>query len=246
PEKYLFDALCYQILALQICDRALYGSVVQLPGFIYTDWANHYLERGRYKRYIQDLQSDVCDGVLLADVIDAVAGGARVPDINRKPKSNSQMLDNINACLTYLGALGVCVEGVTAKDIREGNLKTILGLFFTLSRYKQAQKAAAAASSRSPQVTTPPGPTPYGCPGPGMPCHRMPDLMATSVPNSHSKLPSLHSSKPRTKDVFSAIPAPCGTLQRRTSGAGDNKTSSSSKTPSSSPSPVSNNVINAN
>ena len=33
PEKWLFDALCYQILALQICDRALYGSVVELPGF---------------------------------------------------------------------------------------------------------------------------------------------------------------------------------------------------------------------
>ncbi|KAG0412110.1 hypothetical protein HPB47_010749, partial [Ixodes persulcatus] len=32
-EKWLFDALSYQILALQICDRALYGSVVELPGF---------------------------------------------------------------------------------------------------------------------------------------------------------------------------------------------------------------------
>ncbi|KAG0432018.1 hypothetical protein HPB47_021207 [Ixodes persulcatus] len=27
------NPLCYQILALQICDRALYGSVVELPGF---------------------------------------------------------------------------------------------------------------------------------------------------------------------------------------------------------------------
>ncbi|KAG0421868.1 hypothetical protein HPB47_002273 [Ixodes persulcatus] len=34
PEKWLFGALCYQILALQICDRALYGSVVELPGFV--------------------------------------------------------------------------------------------------------------------------------------------------------------------------------------------------------------------
>ncbi|KAG0436600.1 hypothetical protein HPB47_017868 [Ixodes persulcatus] len=33
-EKGLFDALCYEILALQICDRALYyDSVVELPGF---------------------------------------------------------------------------------------------------------------------------------------------------------------------------------------------------------------------
>ncbi|KAG0414411.1 hypothetical protein HPB47_008425, partial [Ixodes persulcatus] len=32
-KKRLFDALCHEILALQICDRALYGSVVELPGF---------------------------------------------------------------------------------------------------------------------------------------------------------------------------------------------------------------------
>ncbi|KAG0428139.1 hypothetical protein HPB47_024849 [Ixodes persulcatus] len=33
PEKWLSDALCYQILALQISDRALYGSVVELADF---------------------------------------------------------------------------------------------------------------------------------------------------------------------------------------------------------------------
>ena len=40
---------------------------------IYTDWANHYLEKSRQKRYITDLQVDICDGVLLADVINAVS-----------------------------------------------------------------------------------------------------------------------------------------------------------------------------
>ncbi|KAM7287247.1 hypothetical protein ISCGN_030939 [Ixodes scapularis] len=30
------NALCYQILAFQICDRALYGSVIELPGFTTT------------------------------------------------------------------------------------------------------------------------------------------------------------------------------------------------------------------
>ncbi|KAG0415121.1 hypothetical protein HPB47_007712 [Ixodes persulcatus] len=32
-EKWLFNGLCYQSLALQICDQKLYGSVVELPGF---------------------------------------------------------------------------------------------------------------------------------------------------------------------------------------------------------------------
>ncbi|KAG0413571.1 hypothetical protein HPB47_009263 [Ixodes persulcatus] len=37
-EKWLFDALCYRILAPQICDRALYGSVIELPGFVGYEW----------------------------------------------------------------------------------------------------------------------------------------------------------------------------------------------------------------
>jgi neuron navigator 2 len=40
---------------------------------IYTDWANHYLEKARNKRFITDLQQDISDGVLLADVIEAVS-----------------------------------------------------------------------------------------------------------------------------------------------------------------------------
>ncbi|KAG0432310.1 hypothetical protein HPB47_020955 [Ixodes persulcatus] len=31
PEKWLFNALCYQILVLQVCDGGLYGSVFELP-----------------------------------------------------------------------------------------------------------------------------------------------------------------------------------------------------------------------
>lgn len=40
---------------------------------IYTDWANHYLEKAKNKHTISDLQQDVSDGVLLAEVIEAVS-----------------------------------------------------------------------------------------------------------------------------------------------------------------------------
>ncbi|CAG5133889.1 unnamed protein product [Candidula unifasciata] len=51
------------------------------------------------------------------------------------------MVENINTSLTFLASLGVSVDGVSAKDIKDGNLKSILGLFFSLSRYKQQQKS---------------------------------------------------------------------------------------------------------
>ncbi|KAK9498648.1 hypothetical protein O3M35_003234 [Rhynocoris fuscipes] len=58
---------------------------------IYTDWGNHYLEKARSKKFIQDLQTDLTDGVLLADLIEAVTN-QKVPDVQRKPKTAGQMV----------------------------------------------------------------------------------------------------------------------------------------------------------
>ncbi|XP_041131092.1 neuron navigator 2 isoform X4 [Polyodon spathula] len=106
---------------------------------IYTDWANHYLAKSGRKRLIKDLQQDVTDGVLLAEIIQVVAN-EKIEDINGCPKSRSQMIENIDACLSFLAAKGVNIQGLSAEEIRNGNLKAILGLFFSLSRYKQQQQ----------------------------------------------------------------------------------------------------------
>uniref|UniRef100_A0AAR2LCQ9 Calponin-homology (CH) domain-containing protein n=1 Tax=Pygocentrus nattereri TaxID=42514 RepID=A0AAR2LCQ9_PYGNA len=108
-------------------------------GQIYTDWANHYLAKSGHKRLIRDLQQDVADGVLLAEIIQVVAN-EKIADINGYPESRSQMIKNIDACLGFLAAKGVNIKGLCAEEIRSGNLKAILGLFFSLSRYKQQQQ----------------------------------------------------------------------------------------------------------
>uniref|UniRef100_A0A672TVF6 Neuron navigator 3 n=1 Tax=Strigops habroptila TaxID=2489341 RepID=A0A672TVF6_STRHB len=107
------------------------------PG-IYTDWANHYLAKSGHKRLIKDLQQDIADGVLLAEIIQIIAN-EKVEDINGCPRSQSQMIENVDVCLSFLAARGVNVQGLSAEEIRNGNLKAILGLFFSLSRYKQQQ-----------------------------------------------------------------------------------------------------------
>lgn len=58
---------------------------------IYTDWANNYLERAKSKKRVIDLSNDCRDGLLLADVIEAVTA-CKVPDLNKKPKNHSQMV----------------------------------------------------------------------------------------------------------------------------------------------------------
>lgn len=40
---------------------------------IYTDWANHYLEKARSKKRVSSLATDCSDGVILAEVIESVS-----------------------------------------------------------------------------------------------------------------------------------------------------------------------------
>ena len=129
---------------------------------IYTDWANHYLDKihgGRKK--VKDLQNELQDGLILAEVIEAVMG-SKVPEIYKKPKNNVQMVDNIQSCLNFLAKKGVAVHDIHASDIREGHLKAILGLFFQLSRYKQQQKQLAqerVQGTSTPKIpSVPPSP----------------------------------------------------------------------------------------
>ncbi|XP_004683042.1 PREDICTED: neuron navigator 2 isoform X2 [Condylura cristata] len=116
---------------------------------IYTDWANHYLAKSGHKRLIKDLQQDVTDGVLLAQIIQVVAN-EKIEDINGCPKNRSQMIENIDACLNFLAAKGINIQGLSAEEIRNGNLKAILGLFFSLSRYKQQQQQPPKQHLSSP------------------------------------------------------------------------------------------------
>lgn len=58
---------------------------------IYTDWANYYLERAKSKRKVVDLSADCRDGLLLAEVIEAVTN-FKVPDLVKKPKTQQQMV----------------------------------------------------------------------------------------------------------------------------------------------------------
>uniref|UniRef100_A0A673WKY2 Neuron navigator 2 n=1 Tax=Salmo trutta TaxID=8032 RepID=A0A673WKY2_SALTR len=102
---------------------------------IYTDWANHYLAKSGHKRFIKDLQTDVTDGVLLAEIIQVVAPVVSSLCLSLFPLQ----IENIDACLSFLAAKGVNIQDLSAEEIRNGNLKAILGLFFSLSRYKQQQ-----------------------------------------------------------------------------------------------------------
>lgn len=61
---------------------------------LYTNWANHYLDKVKSKRRVTDLAVDCRDGLLLADVVEGVTS-LKVPDLIRKPKTQQQMVSSM-------------------------------------------------------------------------------------------------------------------------------------------------------
>ncbi|KAM6157918.1 neuron navigator 2 isoform 2-T2 [Rhynchocyon petersi] len=175
---------------------------------IYTDWANHYLAKSGHKRLIKDLQQDVTDGVLLAQIIQVVAN-EKIEDINGCPKNRSQMIENIDACLNFLAAKGINIQGLSAEEIRNGNLKAILGLFFSLSRYKQQQQQPQKQHLSSPLPTA--GSQPAGIPSQsqaGTPQQQVPATPQASCQPHQPHQPVLHQQSKAQAEMQSRLPGP--------------------------------------
>ncbi|KAJ6218707.1 hypothetical protein RDWZM_004519 [Blomia tropicalis] len=142
------------------------------PTTIYTDWANHYLQKryeeldsdygsscdkedeynSRYqsvqprRRFITSLANDLQDGILLASIVESVSE-TTLENVTKMPKTSNEMIENIELAIKFLSHLGVNVNEIQAKDIYEGNLKSILTLFFNVSRYKQSLKSSTGKAS---------------------------------------------------------------------------------------------------
>ncbi|KAM5223888.1 neuron navigator 2 isoform 6-T6 [Hipposideros larvatus] len=172
---------------------------------IYTDWANHYLAKSGHKRLIKDLQQDVTDGVLLAQIIQVVAN-EKIEDINGCPKNRSQMIENIDACLNFLAAKGINIQGLSAEEIRNGNLKAILGLFFSLSRYKQQQQQPQKQllSSPLPPAVSQAAGAPFQCQA-GTPQQQVP---ATPQAPCQPHQPAPHQQSKAQAEMQSRLPGP--------------------------------------
>ncbi|XP_026814796.1 neuron navigator 2 isoform X2 [Rhopalosiphum maidis] len=184
---------------------------------VYTDWANHYLDKAKSKKNIKDLQQDLADGVLLSDLVETICNH-RLPDVNRKPRTHLQMLGNIKSCLDLLETLGVALDGITAHDVKEGNLKSILGLFFALSKYKQKQKQQQKSEGPKSRIPTDmkqsrlPGPTLHSGSITSIPTpfaqrfHQLQNTPAVNSPYSGIKCTSNSSSRSTSPHTF--IPSP--------------------------------------
>ncbi|XP_074652804.1 dixin-like [Tubulanus polymorphus] len=129
----------------------------------YVAWTNSQLKRlssGSY-RVVDDLRHDLQDGVTLVQLVE-VLSGEQLEGVCRTPHALTQMKQNVEKVLEFMSNNQIRMHHTTAKDIVEGNLKSIMRLILALavhykpssvklSAQKQMQRAGAKQSTGTTQ-----------------------------------------------------------------------------------------------
>jgi hypothetical protein len=105
----------------------------------FTRWSNNFLMRRKMK--INDLQTDLADGLYLINLLELISNKEIGGRYNKNPKIRSQLLENTSLALKFVQQNGIKLVGIGPEDITDHNLKLILGLIWTLILRWQIQRS---------------------------------------------------------------------------------------------------------
>lgn len=97
----------------------------------FTRWVSSHLA-GHCEQKIDDITKDLSNGVALIDLAAALTQKKLPYEWARSPKKNAEMIQNCDLALDMFSKDGVCVSGISSKDINENNEKVILRLIWAL------------------------------------------------------------------------------------------------------------------
>ncbi|XP_069081089.1 dixin isoform X2 [Pleurodeles waltl] len=100
----------------------------------YVAWVNSQLKKKPDVKPIHDLRQDLRDGVVLAHLIEIVAG-ERLNGIQGSPGSPQEMRGNVEKVLQFVASKKIRMHQTSAKDIVDGNLKSAMRLILALAAH---------------------------------------------------------------------------------------------------------------
>ncbi|XP_058865674.1 dixin-like isoform X1 [Acipenser ruthenus] len=124
----------------------------------YVSWVNSQLKKKPEVKPVQDLRQDLRDGVILAHLIDIVAG-EHLSGIHMNPSSQQEMKENVEKVLQFISSKRIRMHQASARDIVEGNLKSVMRLILALAAHfkpsvkSASQRAAAVAGHSQPPAS---------------------------------------------------------------------------------------------
>ncbi|XP_063799312.1 dixin isoform X2 [Pseudophryne corroboree] len=100
----------------------------------YVAWVNSQLKKKAGVTPVQDLRLDLRDGVVLCHLIEIVAG-EKLSGTHLQPSCPQEMKDNVDKVMQFVASKKIRMHQTSAKDIVDGNLKSIMRLILTLAAH---------------------------------------------------------------------------------------------------------------
>ncbi|XP_030294138.1 dixin-A-like isoform X2 [Sparus aurata] len=133
---------------MRICVYLIDGLQQQLAA--YVSWVNSQLKRKPGLKPITDLRHDLQDGVVLTQLIEIVAGEV-LEGVYAAPQNKEESRKNVEQVLQFISSRHIRMPHISARDIVDGNLKSVMRIILALAAHfkPSASQRAASGSGRS-------------------------------------------------------------------------------------------------
>ncbi|XP_039206497.1 dixin isoform X3 [Crotalus tigris] len=112
----------------------------------YITWVNSQLKKKPEVQPVQDLRHDLRNGVVLASLIEIVAG-EKLSGVEVSPTNQQAMKKNVEKVLQFVASKKIRMHQTSATDIVDGNLKCIMRLILALAAHFKPGSGKIAPSS---------------------------------------------------------------------------------------------------
>ncbi|CAM9217402.1 unnamed protein product [Lampetra planeri] len=133
-----------------LLDEVLHGGFNEQQLAAYVSWVNSQLKRTPGLKPITDLRYDLQDGVVLIQLIEIVSGEV-LSGVYATPQNKEESRRNVEQVLQFISSRHIRMPHISARDIVEGNLKSVMRVILALAAHfkPSANHRIASGSVRS-------------------------------------------------------------------------------------------------
>uniref|UniRef100_A0AAQ4S0X5 DIX domain containing 1 n=1 Tax=Gasterosteus aculeatus aculeatus TaxID=481459 RepID=A0AAQ4S0X5_GASAC len=132
-----------------LLDEVLHGGFNEQQLTAYVSWVNCQLKRKPGLKPIKNLRHDLQDGVVLTQLIEIVAGEL-LEGVHVAPQNKEESRQNVAQVLQFISSRHIRMPHISARDIVDGNLKSVMRIILALAAHfkPSANHRAASVSER--------------------------------------------------------------------------------------------------
>ncbi|XP_076025077.1 dixin-like [Genypterus blacodes] len=131
-----------------LLDDVLHGGYNEQQLAAYISWVNSQLKRKPGLKPITDLRQDLQNGVVLTHLIEIVAGET-LEGVCEPPQNKEESRKNVEQVLHFMSSRNIRMPHISARDIVDGNLKSVMRIILALAAHFKPSKANHRAASGS-------------------------------------------------------------------------------------------------